>query len=191
MAEHKGIIATVFWVGEAADADNDFIQNRSSTWQEDWQGHYGGVDDPDNRCGHNPCGFTPKENPFYFALPFNDYQENGEPRAADVLRKIPWYTGQPAEGTSLLKNRWVKITSGSTTVYAQWEDAGPFNEEDVDYVFGTNAPKEHRAGIDLSPATAKYLGVDGRGTVAWQFVDEAHVPAGPWKDIVTTSGMVY
>jgi len=191
MAEHKNIIATVFWVGEAADADNDYIQNRSSTWQEDWQGYYGGVDDPDKRCGHKPCSFAPKENPFYFALPFNDYQVTGQPRPANVLRKIPWYTAQPEEGASLLKNRWVKISNGDMTAYAQWEDAGPFNEDDVDYVFGDNAPTEHRAGIDLSPATAAYLRVDGRGLVTWQFVDEAHVPTGPWKEVITTSGIVY
>ncbi|QQS20007.1 hypothetical protein IPL85_00905 [Candidatus Saccharibacteria bacterium] len=191
MPEHRNIVATVFWVGEAADTDNDYIHNRSSTWQEDWQGHYGGADDPDNRCGYNPCSFVPKENPFYFALPFNDYQENGQPKPASVLQKIPWYAGQPKEGTSLLKNRWVKITNGNKEVYAQWEDVGPFNEDDVDYVFGDNIPKERRAGIDLSPATAMYLGINGRGTVTWQFVDEAQVPTGLWKQVVTTSGIVY
>jgi hypothetical protein len=188
---HRDIMATVFWVGEDADGDNDFIHNRSSAWMEDWVSAFGGVDSNDQRCGFNPCGFTPKENSFYFALPFNDYQENGEAKPAAVLSRIPWYTGQPKEGMSLLKNRWVKITQDNRTAYAQWEDVGPFNEDDVDYVFGNSQPKEKRAGIDLSPATAQYLGVDGKAIVTWEFVDSAQVPDGPWKSVITTSGLKY
>jgi hypothetical protein len=191
---HHGIIATVFWVGEAGTEDNDFIQNRSSAWQDDWMGHFGGEDYPDNRCGNYPCGFTPKENPFYFALPFNDIQENGRPKGNSVLSRITWYAGQPKPGTTLIKNRWVEVTNEVTgkTVYLQWEDVGPFGEDDVNYVFGTSRPAERRAGIDLSPAGATYLGFggsDGRGQVSWHFVDESQVPAGPWKEVITTSGI--
>lgn len=190
-AMHKDIIATVFWVGEAASEENDFIQNRSSAWQNDWMGHFGGEDTPDDRCGNVPCAFIPKENYFYFALPFNDLQENGQPKPANVLKNIPWYNGQPKPGTTLLKNRWVEVTRNNKTAYMQWEDVGPFGEDDTAYVFGSNRPKEPRAGIDLSPAAAGYLDIDGRGTVNWRFVEESEVPPGPWKEVVTTSGIDY
>jgi hypothetical protein len=191
---HNNVHATVFWVGEPGDADNDFIQNRSSVWMEDWQSAYGGVDDPANRCGDYPCGLTPKENPYYFALPFNDY-DGDKLKSADKLKPIYWYSGSVPAGTSIIKNRWIKITNGNKTAYAQWEDAGPFGEGDAHYVFGpaTAKPKEKRAGLDLGPATAKYLGVptDGDGYVSWQFVDAKDVPAGPWKQIVTTSNPTF
>lgn len=187
---HTDIIATVFWVGEAADASNDYIQNRSSFWMEDWMGAYGGVDDPDDRCGYRPCAFEPKENPFYIALPYAD-TSHGRFKPADELETIPWYDGNVEEGESLLKNRWVKLVRGDTAAYAQWQDVGPFGEEDDEYVFGDQRPAEPRAGIDLSPATAAYLGIDGRGVVDWQFVDAEDVPDGPWLITVTTSPPSY
>lgn len=183
---HSGIKTTIFWVGEGANASNDFIQNRSSAWATDWVGAYGGVDNPDNRCGYYPCAFTPKENPFYFALPFGDYTENGL-KPASRLRVIPWYDPSVAEGDSLLKNHWIEIKHGEKTAYAQWEDVGPFEEDDATYVFGTSQPKEPRAGLDISPATASYLGIDGRGVTSWRFVSKEQVAAGPWQEIVTTS----
>lgn len=186
----SNIIATVFWVGEEGDESNDFIQNRSSLWQDDWLSSYGGVDSPDKRCDYKPCGFTPKENPFYFALPYADTNDTG-PKPESELKRIPWYTGTFPQSGTLLKNRWVKISRDGKTAYAQWEDVGPFGEDDIDYVFGTAQPKEKRAGIDLSPAAAEYVGVDGRGTVSWQFVEESDVPDGPWKNIITTSGTRY
>ncbi|HEV7952055.1 MAG TPA: hypothetical protein VGO98_01640 [Candidatus Saccharimonadales bacterium] len=187
---HENITATVFWVGEGADNSNDFIHNRASAWMSDWTTSYGGVDDPENRCGYRPCAFTPKENPFYFALPFNDYDKNGLKPAA-VLRAIPWYTGTIPEGTSIIKNRWIEVTHGNRVAYAQWEDVGPFGEDDAGYVFGTSKPTESRAGLDLSPALAEYLGVNGRGVVSWRFVDSGSVPKGEWTKIVTKSQLKY
>lgn len=190
---HENITATVFWAGEDADASNDYIQNRSSAWQTDWVRYYGGVDDPEKRCGYAPCDFTPKENPFYFALPFGDYTENGL-RPTDQLAVIPWVGNNPVPpNTSPLKNRWIAVTSpdGSKTAYAQWEDVGPFEEYDPNYVFGTANPKEPRAGLDMSPALADYLGVEGRGKVSWRFIEADKVPEGPWKKTVTTSGPDY
>lgn len=181
---HHDITATVFWVGESADPSNKFIHNRSSAWVEDWVGAYSGVDDPSNRCGHRPCGFIPKENPFYFALPYNDLDENGTRK--ETAKNVPWYdTVQKTEGESILKNRWVKIAHDDITAYAQWEDVGPFGEDDFEYVFGDKQPMAPEAGIDLSPATAALLQVNGRSNVAWQFVNESDVPAGPWRDIIT------
>ena len=184
---HEDIITTVFWVGEDADEQtNDSIHNSSSVWVEDWEASFGGVDDPNDRCGYRPCGFEPRENPFYFALPFSDYNEQGL-KPASQLEVIPWFDGTTNNGESLLKNRWIEITHNGKKVSAQWEDAGPFGEDDAEYVFGTAPPKEPRAGLDVSPAVADYLGLDGRGETAWRFVKESEVPLGPWKEVITTS----
>lgn len=187
---HANVVATVFWVGEGADETNAFIHNRSSFWTGDWVGAYGGVDDPEDRCGYRPCEFAPKENPFYAALPYADTQD-GVRKPEGELERIPWYDGSVEEGESLIKNRWVAITHSDKTAYAQIQDVGPFLEDDVDYVFGDDPPEDARAGIDLSPATADYLGIDGRGVVSWRFVDEEAVPSGPWRDVVTTSDPRY
>ena len=190
---HSNVTATIFWVGEAAGPDNDYIQNQSSAWLDDWQGAFGGVDDPNNRCGDNhfPCGFIPKENPYYFALPYNDLDDSGVRKVS--AQNIPWYEKVVSDNpTSIVKNHWVKISytahGEAKTAYGQWEDAGPFFYDDFDYVFkNTKKPTSDRAGIDLSPALAAYLGVPGRGVVTWQFVDMADIPEGPWKQIITTS----
>lgn len=183
---HRDITATVFWVGESADQSNKFIHNRSSAWVEDWVSAYGGVDNPNNRCGHHPCAFTPKENPFYFALPYNDLNEEGKRKAS--AKNIPWYdTAKKTEWQSILKNRWIKVTHNDRTAYAQWEDVGPFGEDDFDYVFGKRRPSAPEAGLDLSPAAAAFLRVDGRDNVTWQFIEQADVPAGPWRNVITTS----
>jgi hypothetical protein len=181
---HSNIIATVFWVGEAANADNANISNAPSAWDDNWQGHFGGVDDPASRNGYNPAAFTPQENPFYFALPYNDYDANGN--------RKPSAGNCPNIGASLswCKNAWIKITKGNITTYAQWEDVGPLEEDDTAYVFGAAAPKNtwgEQAGLDVSPAVRDYLNLGDSGTVSWGFVSAASVPAGPWKTIVTTS----
>ena len=185
---HSGIDATVFWVGEASDSDNHFIPNKSSAWVDDWQGEFGGIDDPNRRCQvYLPC-FAYNENPFYFALPFDDRDKQGNLKTASQLSHIYWYEGPPAAGTSLVKNHWIRVTKGTKVAYAQWEDAGPVNEDDVDYVFGTARP-QYRAGLDLSPATALAVGLDGEGPVSWTFVPSDQVPDGPWRARTTTTGI--
>ncbi len=182
----KLAMATVFWIGEVENKDNHFIANDKSAWDTRWQTHYGGIDDPDDRCGYRPCAFVPKENPFYVALPYNDLDGHGEQK--DNARLIPWYT--PDTKGSMLKNQWVRITRDGVTCYGQWEDVGPFEEDDVAYVFGNaKNPKNtvnQSAGIDLSPALADCLALDGMGTVIWKLVDERDVPNGPWKTTITT-----
>jgi hypothetical protein len=180
---HRDITATVFWVGESADSSNKFIHNQSSAWVEDWVSAYGGIDNPDNRCDHLPCSFVPHENPFYFALPYNDIDENGELKPS--ARNIPWFTATQEDDSSIVKNRWIKIVNQNKTVYAQWEDVGPFGEDDFNYVFGDERPAAPEAGIDLSPATASWIGVDGRSVVSWQFVNDTDVPDGPWRKTIT------
>lgn len=182
--------ATLFWVGEPADDSNAYIPNHESAWVGDWTGEYGGIDNPEKRCGYAPCDFTPKQNAFYIALPFNDIDADGQPKNAAILKKIPWYAGQPASGISLMKNRWVEITFSGKTAYGQMEDVGPMNEDDADYVFGQADPK-FKAGIDLSPALTDYLGTAGYATVQWRFIAEQDVPAGPWRNTVTASQVNY
>jgi hypothetical protein len=104
---------------------------------------------------------------------------------------IPWVKDRQWKDTeSMCKNQWIKIIHGSKIAYAQWEDVGPFEENDYLYVFGTARPHNRlnaNAGLDVSPAVEGLLGLNGRDTVDWQFVDAASVPDGPWKQVVTTS----
>jgi hypothetical protein len=46
-------------------------------WDQHWQTSYGGVDDPDRRNGYWPADFTPRENPFYVALPYGEFDALG------------------------------------------------------------------------------------------------------------------
>lgn len=180
---HSNVTATVFWVGESESDDNDQIHNRASAWIDDWVGAYGGIDGEDDRCNYKPCAFTPQENPFYFALPYNDLDDSGNQKSS--AKNIPWYNPNIAKDQTQLRNYWIKVTSNGKTAYGQWGDVGPFGEEDFDYVFGNAKPQEKRAGLDLSPAMAEYLVIDGRGQADWTFVYAKDVPAGPWKEIVT------
>ena len=183
---HRTITATVFWVGERPG-------NIASAWDERWSEHFSGYDDPDpsKRLDYRPRDFVPRENPFYVALPYNDIHRGR--RRADASQVIPWASDRDwGQLESMCKNRWVRIVRDGRICYAQWEDVGPFNVDDAAYVFGDEAarPRTSRnqaAGIDLSPAVRDYLGLDGMDAVDWQFVEEADVPDGPWRDTVTTS----
>ena len=79
IAPFKETVTTLFWVGEASGEENAFIPNDQSYWDQDWQDHYGGVDDPESRSGHWPADFKPKENPFYVALPYGEFNQ-GQPQ---------------------------------------------------------------------------------------------------------------
>lgn len=182
----KSAIATIFWVGEGATDDNGFIHNSESAWDEAWMTHFGGVDDPEDRCDWKPCAFAPKENPFYIALPYNDLDDNGIKKADAAV--IPW--NDDSEKKSVVKNRWIHVVYEGKSCYGQWEDVGPFFEDDRAYVF-ENAEKPRNtygmsAGIDISPAMRDCLGVGDVSEVRWRHVTSAEVPLGPWKTIVTT-----
>lgn len=183
---YKNARTTVFWVGESASEDNDFIANDASAWDGKWRDNFGGFDDPDCRLDFLPCGFIPKENPFYVALPYNDFDERGIKK--ESAKKIPRYT---ESRYSILKNRWVEIRHGEAICYGQWEDVGPNEEDDFGYVFGENQnPKNafgEKAGLDVSPALADCLGLTGSNITYWRFVAGSEVPPGPWKETVTTS----
>ena len=183
-ATWKTAIATVFWVGEAGTSDNGYVANAASAWDGNWVKSFGGVDDPKDRCGFRPCGFTPKENPFYVALPYDDLTGRGTRKASAAV--IPW---RGIAGKSALKNRWVAVRADSRTCYGQWQDVGPFDTDDVAYVFGdAPEPRNKRlaaAGIDLSPALRDCLQVQSISKVTWRHVEETEVPEGPWREIVT------
>lgn len=178
------IVCTVFWIGELPSRNNP-VPNTVSAWDRRWTSNYGGFDDPDpkGREGFLPKRFTPGQNPFYFALPYNDISKTGTKASA---RAIPWF--QEAfyrNGRTILKGRWIAIRKDGKVCYAQWEDVGPFETDDWEYVFGEARPKTTQnrgAGLDVSPAVRDYLGFDGGyGVVDWRFVDIEEVPDGPWK----------
>jgi hypothetical protein len=186
-AVYRKALATLFWAGEPPGSDNGFITNEESAWDSAWQKSYGGVDDPAQRCGYRPCAFLPQENPFYFALPYNDLDEAGRRKAS--AQNIPWFAERSGR-TSVVKNTWIEITYQNERCYAQWEDVGPFDSDDFDYVFGGAPPRNTDglgAGLDVSPAVRDCLGLKSNDEVRWRFVSEPAVPAGPWKETVTAS----
>ncbi len=154
--------------------------------------NFGGYDDPDpaNRIANHTTGdfrpknFIPKLNPFYLALPYNDVLGYGSHKP-EASRVIPWFSRmRPEPGKTVLKGRWVQIYRGGRSCYAQWEDCGPWETTDWEYVFGNKPPKTREngaAGIDLSPAIRDYLGLKSGDKVHWRFVEAGQVPYGPWK----------
>lgn len=161
---------------------------RFSYWDNDWQSNFGGVDDPYRRNGFWPADFKPRENPFYVALPYGEFDStHGNMLRADALN-IPWYRHGL---TPLLKNRWVEINFSERTCFAQWEDVGPSEVDDFDYVFGrARIPRNTfglKAGFDVSPAVWHYLEMKDNEVTAWRFVNATDVPPGPWTEIITTS----
>ncbi len=184
--QHRGIVTTIFWAGEPADSDNGYISNAASAWDETWQQHYGGVDDPAHRNGYFPASFTPHENPFYFALPYDDVTDSGTRKV--TAGACPGPSRNAAY--SWCKNAWLAIRYHGKTVYAQWEDVGPYETDDTSYVFGSAQPRNGvgaGAGLDASPAVRDYLGLSDVSNTDWQFVKATDVPGGPWRTIITTS----
>ena len=210
---HTGIVATTFWVGEVFDPHAADGSQVISTYDAHWRRHYGGCDGVvrHGRCeterrkaanGYFPARMTPRENPFYLDLPFDDV--NDAAAFSRRARVIPWandrgYAGHAHDPAfSYMKNRWVRLTRNGRTCYGQIEDAGPGVYDDYRYVFGAGDPRPaskryNGAGLDVSPALTGCLaftelnGDDNR--VDWQFVDAAAVPPGPWRKVVTTRGV--
>jgi hypothetical protein len=184
----KVTMTTLFWVGEPSNEENAFIPNDQSYWDKDWQENYGGVDDPEQRDRHWPAGFTPRQNPFYVALPYGEFTEQGD-ALKNNARHVPWYR---SDLDPLLKNHWVEIRRNGRSCFAQWQDVGPCGEDDFDFVFGSASEPRNtfdaKAGLDVSPAVWHHLGMRDNDLSAWRFVEAADVPWGPWTEIVTTLG---
>ncbi len=179
----KDIVTTVFWIGEKPTANNP-TPNKSSSWDHNWTQSYGGYDDPDkaDRRGYIPAAFTPRQNPFYCALPYNDKAREGHrPEASQV---VPWFKdAYQGPGVSTVKGRWLAIRNGNKIAYAQWEDAGPFRTDHWQYVFGNERPKPNLnkgAGLDVSPAVRDFLGLQDTDVTDWKFVEFKDIPVGPW-----------
>ena len=183
---HKAITTTVFWVGEQASGDNGHIANASSAWDGQWQAHYGGIDSPTSRDRYLPSGFTPRQNPFYAALPYDDIDDAGQRKpTAGLCPNI----NRPKQ-YSWCKNAWIAIRHGNKIAYAQWEDVGPYQEDDTAYVFGASRPRNQidtKAGLDVSPAVRDFLGLGDVSHTEWNFVSPSDVPRGPWRQIITVS----
>lgn len=205
-APHRDVLATVFWVGEPPTAQNGCMANFASAFDHDWLGAYGGCDAASPRVTDatgwsRPGGFVPRENPYYFALPY------GTNERAPWRDEIPWVDDRPLATSvrQMVKNRWIAVRAepqGDRTCYAQWEDVGPFCADDAEYVFGHRAPRNDgkrcdteakgngiQSALDMSPALSLCLGHEASDMfrVEWWFVDDAQVPQGPWKRVVTTS----
>ncbi len=179
------IVTTVFWVGEQP-TENNPVPNNKSSWDANWTSSYGGYDTPDtsNRRNYIPVSFTPRQNPFYVALPYNDVTHGQfKPEAALV---IPWFKQSFTEqGKSVCKDRWIAVRKGNRVCYAQWEDCGPFRTDHFQYVFQNERPKpnlNHGAGLDVSPAVRDYLSLQNTDVTDWQFVEVRDVAPGPWRN---------
>lgn len=179
----RGIMTTIFWIGESATRNNP-VPNDKSSWDARWTLSFGGYDNPDPRArrGFIPAAFVPRQNPFYVALPYNDITRGGT--KAEAARVIPWFKQTfVRSGQSVCKGRWIAIHYRGRVAYAQWEDVGPFRTDHWEYVFGDERPSPNRnggAGLDISPAVRDYLGMETNDRVDWRFVEFGEVPAGPW-----------
>ena len=93
----QDILTTTFWVGSKLTgkkgADND-----ASCWDPRWAKSFGGYDDPKQSAriavkdDYRPRAFEPSQNPFYFALPYNDVTRRGTKPEARTA--IPWFREQ-------------------------------------------------------------------------------------------------
>ena len=182
----REIVTTVFWIGEQPSGNNP-VPNRSSSWDKNWTSNYGGFDDPNplHRTNFMPVKFTPRQNPFYCALPYNDKAREGH--RPEALRVVPWFKeAYQGPAVSTCKGRWIEIRKGNKVAYAQWEDAGPFRSDHWQYVFGNERPKPNLnkgAGLDVSPAVRDYLGLQSTDVTNWKFVEFNEVPHGPWAKL--------
>jgi len=176
------ILTTKFWIGEGSTPISS-TDNVKSSWDEEWLEKNRGSDNPNDRNGYAAGSHASTLNPFYCALPFNDL---AFPDKARAYLPRGWYR-RPEDGrqVSACKDRWVEIRNSNGDVcYAQWEDVGPLRYDDAEYVFGGERPTGlggDRAGLDVSPAVADYLGLsDHNRYMSWRFVDEDQVRPGAW-----------
>jgi hypothetical protein len=177
------IITTMFYIGEGGSSISS-TTNHASSWDQEWEDSNRGSDNPYDRNGYASGSHASTVNPFYIALPFNDLVY---PDKARQWLPPGWHRpNKDGKPVSACKDRWVEIKTedGSGHIcYAQWEDVGPLRYDHAEYVFGPERPDTYtRAGLDVSPAVAQYLGIDGekRSTTRWRFVDDEDVPPGAW-----------
>lgn len=81
----------------------------------------------------------------------------------------------------------VRVFKGGKSVDCSIVDVGPWNINDPYWETGARPQAEsgrdntgrqtNKAGIDLTPAAAKAIGLNGKGLVDWEFVGNTNVPA--------------
>jgi len=130
---------------------------------------FGGASDQENSA-YPPYGYL-NDTDLYVALPYSF-----DPSL---------FPGNPPK---------VRVFHGELSAVGKVADKGPWTTDDKSYVIdaltrpiaetchdegtplpsGPNAGRvpSNRAGIDLSPALAEMIGVSGKGTVDWEFVEE-------------------
>lgn len=108
--------------------------------------------------------------------------------------EISAYTGKRLDSTSLYvalparfhgdrpRVRVMNHFNREKSVTATIEDIGPWNTDDPYWEKGSRPQSEsghdmrgrrtNTAGIDVSPAVARALGINGMGLVAWEFVND-------------------
>jgi hypothetical protein len=101
---------------------------------------------------------------------------------ATVLCETVAVKGRPA-ALSLGRNGWVAPATGPI------RDGRLRRRAAFDWVFGSALrPKNQfgkKAGLDVSPALATCLHLNGDEMTEWRLVDEEEVPDGPWRWIIT------
>ncbi len=169
------ILAEMFYIGEA--------KHEANGWSKGWNNTSSPKDDPNDRNGYASGDHASTINPFYVALPFNDL---AYPDKAKQYLPPAWLQSAK-DGKSVCQHRWVeiKMEDGSGHIcYAQWEDVGPLRNDHVEYLFGPERPNTgNRAGIEVSPAVAAYLGfanIKSPINVRWRFADDTDIPPGQW-----------
>jgi len=110
---------------------------------------------------------------------------------SDLYVALPWKWRDTPRPKVKVFNR----ATGLSAIAEIW-DVGPWNIDDDDYVLGDERPSaethyeteqplptgpnagkvpSNAAGLDLSPALARKVGIDGKGYCDWRFVDDRMV----------------
>jgi hypothetical protein len=99
---------------------------------------------------------------------------------ADVPKGWPGRPGVALPGRFQLPRPKVRVFNGGKSVDCEIVDVGPWNTNDPYWVTGARPQAEsgtdqrgrrtNHAGLDLTPAAASAVGVDGKGVVDWEFI---------------------
>jgi hypothetical protein len=97
-----------------------------------------------------------------------------------VLNDTDFYVALPDRFEGSRPHVVVFNRDSGVALEASIEDVGPWNIDDPYWITGDRPQAEsgtdmtgrttNKAGIDLSPALASALGIEGKGTVDWEFV---------------------
>lgn len=94
----------------------------------------------------------------------------------------------------------VRVWRGGRSVVCDVVDVGPWNTRDPYWLAGSRPQAEtgtdtsgrstNRAGIDLTPAAAQAIGLDGKGAIDWEFVDTSATTTAPTPSTTAGAGAV-